>query len=67
MKFRVIAAILGMMVAIPGAGFAQYSDGQMQDQTAKPSPNIPMDAPMNAPSNQNSMPQGQMDQRPVDQ
>jgi len=63
MKFKVMAAILGMMMAIPGVVFAQYADGQMQDQTGKPSPNIPM----NAPSDQNSMQQGQIEQRPVDQ
>jgi hypothetical protein len=63
MKFKLITAILGMTMVIPGAVFAQYSDGLMQDQTAKPSPNIPMDAP----SDQTSMQQGQIDQRPVDQ
>ena len=71
MKFRFIAALLGLMLAIPGAVLAQngaqgaqYPDEQAPDQT-KPSPGIQMPAPNGqapgdqAPNNQGSMSQDQ--------
>ncbi len=44
MKFKLMAALLGLMIAIPGAVVAQNSEDQAPDQNAKPSPNI--QAPM---------------------
>jgi FecR protein len=45
-KFKLVAAILGLTMAIPGAVFAQngdqYPDDQGQDQYSKPSPNVPV-------------------------
>jgi hypothetical protein len=45
MKFKFIAAILGVMMAIPVAVMAQNQDGQAPDQDSKPSPNIQMQSP----------------------
>src|SRR5208282_5570064 len=44
-KFKLIAAILGLMIAIPGAVVAQNSDDQVPDQDSKPSPSIQMPGP----------------------
>ncbi|MGB7331540.1 MAG: hypothetical protein WBD25_09145, partial [Terriglobales bacterium] len=63
MKFKLIAAILGLMIAIPGVVMAQNQDDQAPDQDAKPSPNIQMQAP----NDQGSMNQGSMDQRSMGQ
>jgi hypothetical protein len=45
-KFNLIAAVLGLTMAIPGAVFAQngdqYPDDQNQNQYSKPSPNVPV-------------------------
>jgi hypothetical protein len=45
MKFKSIAALLGMMIAIQGAVVAQNSDDQVPDQDSKPSPSIRMPGP----------------------
>src|ERR1019366_4818300 len=55
MKFKLIAAILGLMIAIPGVVIAQGADDQVPDQDSKPSPGIRMPAP----NDQGSMDQGQ--------
>src|SRR5271154_2227825 len=54
MKFKLIAALLGLMIAIPGAVVAQNQNDQAPDQNAKPSPNIqaPAPAPMPGPNDQ---------------
>jgi hypothetical protein len=53
-KFRFIAALLGLMLAVPAVVFAQggeqYPDQQAPDQS-KPSPSIPMPAPNNQGAN----------------
>ncbi len=78
MKFKLIAALLGLMMAIPGAVIAQNGgqnpDNQGLDQNSKPSPSIPMQAPndqgsMDQDQDQDSMGQvqGSMDQGPNDQ
>jgi hypothetical protein len=56
MKFKLLAALLGLMIAIPGAVLAQNADDQAPDQYSKPSPNI------QAPNHQNSMDQNAPDQ-----
>jgi hypothetical protein len=61
MKFKFIAAILGLMIAIPGAVIAQNQDDQMPDQDAKPSPNVQMQGP------NDQGPQGATNQGPDDQ
>src|SRR5580658_8159589 len=61
MKFKFIAAILGLMIAIPGAVIAQNQDDQMPDQDAKPSPNVQMQGP------NDQGPQGATSQGPDDQ
>jgi len=68
MKFRLIAAILGLglMVAIPGVVSAQISDDQVPDQDAKPSPNVQMQGPSEQDLGQGSMGQGSMSQGPMD-
>src|SRR6202162_6098313 len=52
MKFKLIAAILGLTMAIPSAVFAQngdqYPDDQNQDQYSKPSPNVPVQDDQNS-------------------
>jgi hypothetical protein len=58
MKFRLIAAILGLMIAIPGVVVAQNSDDQVPDQDSKPSPSIQMPSPND---------QGSVDSIPMDQ
>src|SRR5580658_3885952 len=74
MKLKLIAALLGLMIAIPGAIIAQVPDEQAPD--SKPSPNI--QAPMQAPgpndqgpadqgSDQDSMNQGSMNQGSINQ
>ena len=66
MKFKLIAALLGLMIAIPSvvvAQNAQNSDDQAPDQSSKPSPNIQMQGP----SDQSSMDQDSMDQGSADQ
>jgi hypothetical protein len=60
MKFKLIAALLGLVMAIPGAVIAQNADDQAPDQNAKPSPNI--QAPMQRPNDQGSMEQDAPDQ-----
>src|ERR1700684_3237354 len=68
MKFKLIAAILGFMMAIPGAVIAQAPDNQSQDPNAKPSPNIQAPAPSNQdPANQYPANQGPADQDQADQ
>jgi hypothetical protein len=71
MKFKLMAAILGMglMIASPGVVFAQYADDQVPDQDSKPSPNIqaPTQAPMPGPNDQGSMEQGSDDQGSMSQ
>jgi len=61
MKFKLIAALLGLMIAIPGAVVAQNSDDQVPDQDSKPSPNIQA-APMPGPNDQGATDQGSADQ-----
>ena len=65
MKFKLIAAILGLglTIAMPGAVLAQNADDQAPDQDAKPSAGIPMQGP----NDQGSMDQGAMDQGSNDQ
>src|ERR1039457_4329632 len=58
MKFKIIAAILGLMIAIPGVVIAQGADDQVPDQDSKPSPSIRMQAPND---------QGSVDQDSADQ
>jgi hypothetical protein len=68
MKFKLIAAILGIMIAIPGIVIAQNQDDQAPDQYAKPSPNVQMQGPNDQGSiDQNSNGPGSMDQAPNDQ
>jgi len=73
MKFKLIAAILGLMIAIPGVVIAQSADDQVPDQDSKPSPSIPMQGPNDqgpvdqGSADQNSMDQGPLDQRPMNQ
>jgi hypothetical protein len=57
MKFKLIAAILGLMMAIPGAVIAQVPEDQAPEQDAKPSPNVQMQGP----SDQSSMESDSMD------
>src|ERR1039458_112440 len=57
MKFKLVAALLGLMMAIPGAVIAQNANDRAPDQYSKPSPNI--QAPTPDPSNQGSMDQDQ--------
>ncbi len=45
MKLKFIAALLGLIIAIPGAVIAQNQDDQVPDQNSKPSPNIQMQGP----------------------
>ncbi len=65
MKFKLIAAILGlgMMIAIPGVVMAQSADEQAPDQDSKPSPSIRMQAP----NDQDSMDQDSADQDSMNQ
>lgn len=81
MKFKLIAALLGLMMVIPGAVIAQNADDQVPDQNAKPSPNIqaptagpndqgPMDqdaSDQDSALDQGQMNQGQMNQGPMNQ
>lgn len=78
MKFKFLAALLGLMIAITGAVIAQAQDDQTPDQDAKPSPNVQMQAPAppatndqapadQAPPDQASPDQGNADQAPMDQ
>jgi hypothetical protein len=64
MKFKLIAALLGLTIALPGAVVAQngsqYSDDQAANQNSKPSPNIQMQGPNS--NDQNSADQDSMDQ-----
>ena len=48
LKFKLIAALLGLMIAIPGAVFAQNANDQVPDQDLQVAP---------APSDQGSMKQ----------
>ncbi|MFI5095391.1 MAG: DUF6600 domain-containing protein [Candidatus Acidiferrales bacterium] len=64
MKFKLIAALLGLMIAIPGAVSAQNPDDQTPDQYSKPSAGI--QAPMQGPNDQGSMDQDSMDQGSMD-
>ena len=57
MKVKLIAAILGLTMAIPGAAIAQSQDDQAPVQDAKPSPNVQMQGP----ADQSSTDQGPMD------
>ena len=63
MKFKLIAAILGLMIAIPGVVIAQGADDQVPDQDSKPSPSIRMQAP----NDQGSVDQDSADQDSVNQ
>ncbi len=63
MKFKLIAALLGLMIAIPGVVIAQGADDQVPDQDSKPSPSIRMQAP----NDQGSMDQDSADQDSVNQ
>jgi len=65
MKFRLMAAILGLTIAIPGAVSAQNPDDQAPDQAPKPSPNI--QAPLQSPNDQGSMDQNSMNQGSMEQ
>ena len=76
MKLKLITALLGLMIAVPGAAIAQNMDQSTDDQTpsqlAKPSPSIPMQGPndqssMNQDSDQDSMGQGSMNSNSSDQ
>jgi hypothetical protein len=65
MKFKLIAAILGLMIAVPGVVIAQNQvaqnqDDQAPDQNAKPSAGI--QAPMPGPNDQESNDQGSPEQ-----
>jgi hypothetical protein len=64
LKFKLMAAFLGLMIAIPGAVMGQNgapnTDDQSPDQMSKPSPMI--QAPMQGPNDQGSMDQDSMDQ-----
>ena len=62
MKFKLITALIGLMMAIPGAVLAQNLDDQTLDQDSKPSPNVQMQAP----SDQNSYDQGSVGQGSAD-
>jgi hypothetical protein len=62
MRVKLIAAILGLMVAIPAAVIAQNPDDQ--DQYSKPSPNIQAPAP--GPNDQGYSNQDSMDQDSID-
>ena len=65
LKFKLIAALLGLMIAIPGVVIAQNPDDQMPDQDSKPSAGIqaPMQGPNDqGPGDQDSMDQGSMNQ-----
>jgi hypothetical protein len=65
MKFKLIAAILGLTMTLPAAIMAQnpYPDdpAQDQDQYSKPSPNVPMQ------DNQDEVDQNSTNQRQADQ
>ncbi len=63
LKLKLLAALLGLMIALPGAMSAQNSAGQAPDRNSKPSPNIAM----RGPNDQNSMSQDSADQDAVDQ
>ena len=65
MKFKLIAALLGLMIAIPGVVIAQNPDDQAPDQYSKPSAGI--QAPVQGPNDQGSMDQDSMDQGSNDQ
>lgn len=65
MRFKFIAALLGLMIAIPSLATAQNADDQSLDQNSKPSPNI--QAPMQGPNDQGSMDQDSMNQGSSDQ
>ena len=68
MKLKFIAALLGLLMAIPGAVIAQNTDDQTPDQYSKPSPNVQLHTPDEqtpADSDQDSM--NPMDQAPPDQ
>jgi hypothetical protein len=72
MKFKLIAALLGLMIAIPGAvsaqNAAQNSDDQAPDQYSKPSAGIQMQSPADQGSmDQDSMNQGSMNQGSTNQ
>lgn len=64
MKFKLIAVLLGLTMAIPGAVFAQNQNDQAPDPYSKPSPNI--QAPMSG-SNGVGNDQGAMGQDDADQ
>jgi hypothetical protein len=67
MKFKLIAAILGLMIAVPGAVVAQNSDDQAPDQDSKPSPSIRMPGPNDqGPVGEDSTDQGSMNQGSTD-
>ncbi|MGA9505886.1 MAG: FecR family protein, partial [Terriglobales bacterium] len=65
MKFKLITALLGLMIAIPGVVFAQNADDQGTDPMSKPSPIIQAPAP--GPSDQGSVDQDSMDQDSMNQ
>src|SRR5580692_6120013 len=49
MKLKLVAALLGLMIALPGAVIAQDApqnpDDQAQQENSKPSPNVQMQSP----------------------
>src|ERR1017187_136345 len=68
MKFKIIAAILGLMIAIPGVVIAQGADDQVPDQDSEPWPSIRMQAPNDARSgDQDSADQESVNQGPMNQ
>ncbi|MGD0212907.1 MAG: FecR family protein [Terriglobales bacterium] len=73
MKLKFMAALLGLMMAIPGAVVAQNDtqnpNDQAPDQYAKPSPNIqaPAQSPMAGPNNPGPNDQSPADQNSMDQ
>ena len=66
MKLKFIAALLGLILAIPGAVIAQNQDDQPMDQNSKPSPNIQMQAPDDQGAMNQDQGQDQADQDAAD-
>src|ERR1700723_970794 len=63
MKFKFLAAILGLMIAVPAVVVAQVPEEQIPQQDSKPSPNVQMQGP----NDQSANDQGSMDQDSMDQ
>src|ERR1700722_19439281 len=62
MKFKFLAAILGLMIAVPAVVVAQVPEEQIPQQDSKPSPNVQMQGP----NGQSANDQGSMDQDSMD-